>query len=393
MIDVNEAERIILEQTGELRIEEIELDQCPGRVLAEPIAADRDFPPFDRVAMDGIAIRYTDFQTGKRSFNISGIQPAGSPPLELTSNNALEVMTGAVLPQLADTVIRYEDISTVDGIATINIDKVTQYQNVHRQGTDRKKGDILLEESTYIRPTEIGVLATVGKTSVKVYALPKIAVISTGDELVEVEDNPLPHQIRKSNIHSLKSLLLKHKIVPDLVHLQDNPKNIRTTVSTLLDRYDVLLLSGAVSRGKFDFLPEILEELGVNKLFHRVAQRPGKPFWFGTKGNCRVFAFPGNPVSTFLCAVRFFEPWLKKSLHQAPNPQKAILAENITFTPNLTYFLQVKTRIEDGKFMAQPVPGHGSGDLANLSITNGFLQLPPDRSEFSRGEVFPLWAF
>ena len=169
--------------------------------------------------------------------------------------------------------------------------------------------------------------------------------------------------------------------------------NLVTTIKTLLDACDVILMSGAVSKGKFDFIPEVLDGLGVEKHFHKVEQRPGKPFWFGTKDNTAVFAFPGNPVSTFVCAKRFFEPWLKKSYQQQPEQHHAYLKEDVYFKPSLTYFLQVQLNNENGKMVAQPVKGNGSGDLANLTIANSFMELPCDQTEFKAGEVYPVWMF
>ena len=161
-----------------------------------------------------------------------------------------------------------------------------------------------------------------------------------------------------------------------------------------LEKYDVLLFSGAVSKGKFDFLPEVFDELGVEKLFHKVKQRPGKPFWFGKKGSKCIFAFPGNPVSTFVGCLKYFYPWYKKSARiEFENQDKAMLSEDFTFKPELTYFLQVKTENRNGLLYATPFVGNGSGDLANLAETDAFLEIPDNRNDFKEGEVFPLIEF
>ncbi len=393
MITVNQAEEIILDHLGSFGIETIPFEQSLERVLAEDIGADRDFPPFDRVAMDGICIRYADFESGQRSFEIAGVQPAGSPSLQLNSGQAIEIMTGSMLSTDADTVIRYEDLRIESGVATIQIDDVEYGQNIHKQGSDRKKDSVILKKNTSINSAVIGVLTTVGKLLVDVYKAPNVTIVSTGDELVDVEDRPLPHQIRKSNVHTLRALLLRYGIVARLVHLKDDKAQLEKTLSEILTSNDVVLLSGAVSKGKFDFVPEIMERLGVRKLFHRVEQRPGKPFWFGIQGNTRVFAFPGNPVSTFVCAIRFFEPWLKKSLQLQPEFEMAILGEDVQFRPNLTYFLQVKLTNSNGTLIAQPIKGNGSGDLANLVNVDAFMELPPDRNTFLKGEGFRVWRF
>jgi molybdopterin molybdotransferase len=218
-------------------------------------------------------------------------------------------------------------------------------------------------------------------------------VIATGDELVDVDKKPLPHQIRKSNSHALAAALHQLGCQADLFHLVDDPKILEEKVGMILNKYELIILSGGVSKGKFDFVPQVLASLGVQKLFHQVNQRPGKPMWFGRSEKNIVFALPGNPVSTFMCFYRYVKPWLMKSLGSEERPQLAVLAEDFTFTPDLTYFLQVKIQNENGKLMAYPIAGGGSGDFANLKEVDGFLELPLERSTFQAGESFPLILF
>jgi molybdopterin molybdotransferase len=300
-------------------------------------------------------------------------------------------MTGAMLPKGTDAVIPYEQLHIEDGIAHIKCESINTFQNIHKLGLDRQKGDILVPKNTQISAAEIGVFATVGKTVVTVAGLPKVAIVSTGDELVDVGETPAPYQIRKSNVYSLESLLEGFGIKPDLFHIPDHREELHHRVSALLDQYDVILFSGAVSKGKFDHLPEILSSLGVEKCFHKVRQRPGKPFWFGKKHQTTIFAFPGNPVSTFVSCLKYFVPWLKKGLQLDPeNKAVAFLSEDFKFKPELTYFLQVKLVNKNGMLMALPDPGNGSGDLANLAKNDAFLELPASKSQFNKGEVYPI---
>lgn len=394
MISVKEAQSIILSHLQDFGVEKVSLQNAVGRVLKEPILGDRDFPPFNRVTMDGIAIQYSQFEKGIRTFYIEGLAAAGAPEMKLdNSANCLEVMTGAMLPQNTDTVIRYEDVVIKEGGATIQVDVLKYEQNVHFQGLDQNKGDLLIEEGIMLSPAEIGVCATVGKKELLVAKHPNILIISSGDELVEVDENPLPHQIRKSNVWQLKAILKKNGFEADTAHLRDKKQEIVSALKSYLNNYDVLLFSGAVSKGKFDFLPEALEEVGVQKHFHRVKQRPGKPFWFGTTDQGKtVFAFPGNPVSTFACAHFYLLDWLQKSLaQQKVSKPYAILNEDFTFKPDLTFFLQVKISFDNtGKLLATPVAGNGSGDLANLAYGDGFLVIPQGKNEFKNGEVYPV---
>ena len=423
LISSDLALEIILNNSQNFGVEEVDFVDSLGRVLKENIVADRDFPPFNRVSMDGIGISFDSFIRGQRKFAIEGIQPAGSPQLTLKNNeNCIEVMTGAVLPNNIDVVIPYEQVEIENSIATVRIEEIQQFKNIHKKGTDKLKGDLIIPENIKISSAEIGVLATVGKSKVKVVKHPKVMIISTGDELVEVDETPEDYQIRRSNVYTLVSLLERLNINAETAHITDDKEILKSKIETYLKEYDVLLFSGAVSKGKFDFIPEVLDELGVEKLFHRVAQRPGKPFWFGRNvpdvkieqnvgegvekinkesksevaersRSTVVFAFPGNPISTFVGCMKYFYPWYQKSMGLQAQQNFAILSEDFTFKPGLTYFLQVKLENKNGQLLAHPIAGKGSGDLANIVLTDGFLELPADRTEFKKGEVFPIMKY
>lgn len=411
MITSQKALQIILENTEDFGVERTPFLESSGKTLKENVIADRDFPPFHRVSMDGIGISYDTFSKGSREFSIENIQPAGSPRVKLKNPaNCIEVMTGSVLPKNVDVVIPYEQVSIESGKATMQVNNIEQFQNVHLKGKDRKENDILLKKDTIISSAEIGVFATVGKSTVKVAGQPKVLIISTGDELVKVSERPMPFQIRRSNVFTLISLLERLNIEARAEHISDNKEVLKQKIKQYLNEFDVLLFSGAVSKGKFDFLPEVLEELGVEKLFHKVKQRPGKPFWFGvldpfsmSKRNEKItpklkkttiFAFPGNPVSTFIGCLKYFYPWYKKSAGiDFENRNYAILSEDFTFKPDLTYFLQVNIENKSGVLYATPIVGNGSGDLANLADADAFLELPDDRNDFKKGEFFPLIEF
>ncbi|MDH3322673.1 MAG: molybdopterin molybdotransferase MoeA [Flavobacteriaceae bacterium] len=395
MISAEKALQIILDQATSSGIETIDFKNATGNILKEDIVADRDFPPFNRASMDGIAITTEAFNSGIRAFPIEGIQPAGSPQLTLKNkHHCIEVMTGAMCPVNADAVIPYELVTIKDGIAKVSANDLNYFQNIHRQGLDRKKGQRLIKTNTRISPAEIGVIATVGKSKIKVAKSPKVMIISTGDELVEVDQTPQAYQIRRSNVHTLVALLERLKIEADTIHIADDRSLLKEKIVKILNTYDVLLFSGAVSKGKFDFLPEIFDELGVVKLFHKVRQRPGKPFWFGKKDKKTIFAFPGNPVSTFVSCLKYFYPWYQKTIGiNYQNDQFAVLDRDFNFKPELTYFLQVKLENKQGTIYASPVAGHGSGDLANLVDNDAFIELPADKQIFQKGEVFPLIGF
>ena len=392
---VAEATQIILDNCLDYGSETFAFEQSLRRVLAAPIVADRDFPPFDRVTMDGIAIAWASYAAGQRQFKIESTQTAGETrhTLRDIANNCIEVMTGAVMPQHTDLVIRYEDLEIVDGVANV-VAAIRANQNVHFQGEDRRSGKIMLEAKTLIGPPEMAIAASVGATHIAVKKLPSVVIITSGDELVAVNQTPEAHQIRSSNVHCIAALLKFYQIEADFVHIPDDLPTTQQTIETALGQYDALILCGGVSQGKKDFIPKALAQAGVQKYFHKLSQQPGKPFWFGRKGQKVVFALPGNPVSSFLCARRYFIPWLRKSLGiKAFDNSFAMLSEDYVYTSPLTYFLQVQLFQDGATLMAQPITGHGSGDFANLSSAQGFLELPKEQNEFRRGDVLPLWRF
>jgi molybdopterin molybdotransferase len=397
MTTVNEAEKLILAQLKDYGTESLPFEQTMGRVLAEAIKADRDLPPFNRVTMDGIAVSYQAITNGINTFKIIAIQAAGEAPATISElDECIEIMTGAVLPASVDTVIRYEDVDINNGLASLKITDIKQGQNLHLQGVDKKQGDVLAPAGQMITAAIISVAASVGKAELLVKKMPRVVIISSGDELVPVNQKPALYQIRISNSYTIKAVLQQHALQPDIIHIPDDPDVTRQQIEHCLQNYDVLLLSGGISMGKFDYIPQALEDSAVEKVFHKVAQRPGKPFWFGRHGNgAVVFAFPGNPVATFMCLHKYFLNWLRAVLGlQEQSPLYAVLDKDFQFLPPLQYFLQVKLQSNPlGQLTALPIEGNGSGDFANLADTDAFLELPLERSDFKKGEVFKALRF
>jgi molybdopterin molybdotransferase len=392
-VSVEEAEEIILLQKRDFGTEIISFQNSLGRVLAQNILADRDLPPFDRVAMDGIGIKYEAIEKGIRTFKIKATQAAGETPIEIeTLDECIEIMTGAALPSTTDTIIRYEDIEIKNGKAFLQVENIKKGQNIHWKESDKKEGEVLVDANSIITPSAITVAASVGAKDLIAKKLPKVVVISTGDEIIDIGRKPTAYQIRNSNAYSIEAVLKQYSIRPSLLHLPDNKKTIRKEIEQCLNDYDVLILSGGVSMGKFDYLPTVLEELNVKKLFYKVQQRPGKPFWFGSYENKLLFAFPGSPVSAFLCLHRYFLPWLKNCLSIPSKDFYAVLNEHVEFKPSLTYFLQVRLQTnKDGKLLAQPIKGNGSGDFSSLTEADAFMELPSDKILFQKDEAYKLW--
>lgn len=396
MITVEQAEKIILNEIRDFGIETIPINEALGRVLAEDLFPDRDLPPFDRATVDGIAIKYEAFQEGIQSFRIKGIQAAGEVPISVDSKEeCIEIMTGAALDQSLDTIIRYEDITISNGIATLQTE-IIKGQNIHPKGKDKLKGEVLVSTNQIISPAILGIAASIGKVNIQVKKLPRVAIISTGDEMVPADTEPTAFQLRRSNGISIQSVLERYKIDADSFHLNDDLEDIKKSLEQFLKEYDVLILSGGVSMGKYDYLPTACLALGIEQLFHKIKQKPGKPFWFGKNIDEKlIFAFPGNPVSVFMCLHRYFIPWLEKSLQvQSSSPVKAVLQNDIDFSPSLKYFAQVKLRVNElGQLTAESVHSNGSGDFSHLAETNAFMELPMECHSFKKGEIHKVWIY
>ncbi len=390
MIDPQEALDLILQQTFPWGAETIPLDRAHGRVLNQSVHADRDQPPFDRVAMDGIALDYRTYARGQRRFPTTHLAPAGRAPLPLPDpTGCVEVMTGAPLPPGTTTVIRYEDLQR-DGEAFVTPEGIQDGNSIHRRANDGRAGDLVLQPGRCIGPAELAVLATYGVANVEVARWPRVAIASTGDEVIPVTQTPLPHQIRSSNVWQLAGLFRELGIEPTMSHLPDDAGEGQATLQRLLDEHDLFLLSGGVSKGKLDHVPDWLAAAGVDQLFHRVAQRPGKPLWVGRSAETMVFALPGNPVSSLVGALAYVEPFLRRQLGVAEVQRQALLTREVTFAPDLQLFQQVSIQFVGGESLARPLDHGGSGDLLSLLRSDGFLVLPRDRSTFSAGEAFPF---
>ena len=389
MIEVEEAIARILARMPDWGEAQISLDTLSGSLLLDPVLADRPFPPYDRVMMDGIALGHARYAASQREFAITATAAAGDPQCELQdSATCIEVMTGAVLPQGSDLVIPYEHLVIENGHARIV--QETDWDplaNVHRQGSDCAERAIVLAAGSRLNGPRWGIAASVGQTHVRCQGLPRIQVISTGDELVEPDQDPLPHQVRQSNVYGLRaSLLLNGYPAVDLSHVPDQQEAIVAHYRQASTCYDLLIYSGGVSKGKFDYLPQVWQSLGVEQVLHGVAQRPGKPLWFGVDPATQtaVLGLPGNPVSTLVCLHRYFI-----SLFGGSQPRYARLSQDIHFDKDLTYFAPVKViHTPMAEMVADPISLKNSGELTALASSDGFVELPRQQSVFHQGECY-----
>ncbi len=367
------------------------LERSIGQTLRQDIFAERENPPFDRVCMDGIAIRSDTFVRGARRFRIQATQSAGVPPVKFEGGEtAVEVMTGAVLPAGTDCVIPLEEYDLVDGVAALK-EKAsgTPLRNVQRRGEDSELGVAMLTSGTRLDAPEIAVVASAGLGHVQVSRQPNVVVISTGDELVEPGEPIAEHQVRRSNAYAVVAALRMRgfeQVRND--HIRDDQAVLRDRLAQHLAANDLLVLSGGVSKGKFDYVPAVLTDLGVREVFYQVAQRPGMPMWFGVGPSGQaVFGVPGNPVSTLICVVRYVVPALDIALgtRTAPAPRLPLAAE-FRFNRPATYFLPVAVEPDSlGRPAAVPKSPNGPGDFLSLTNSHGFVELPPQPEPFAPG--------
>jgi molybdopterin molybdotransferase len=393
------AEQAIAAHLTPLPAETLPLEQCIGRTLREDIYAERDNPPFDRVCMDGIAIASSVFARGVRRFRIEAMQPAGAPALALADpDDAVEVMTGAIMPRGTDCVIPLEEYDVDDGAAALKPDaRGGPWRNVQRRGEDSRPEVPMLRAGVRLGAPEIAVAASAGMGRVRVSRQPRVMVVSTGDELVEPGEPIAEHQVRRSNAYAIVAALREHGLA-NLAndHLADDAALLEDRLGRHLAECDVLILSGGISKGKFDLVPKVLRELGVQEIFHQVAQRPGMPMWFGTASRGQlVFGLPGNPVSTLLCLTRYVLPALGAAMGTPRTPPEPIvLAAPFKTGRPVTYFLPVAVRYDDsGHARAEPRPPNGSGDFLALAGTQGFVELPPRTEPFPEGFVADLYRW
>ena len=397
MISVHEAEETITRLGGSYPSVALPLSEVNGHILREDVVADRDQPPFDRVCMDGIGIRFADWEAGCRDFAVSSMQFAGEPPHSLQlPQSCIEVMTGAVLPIGTDCIIPYERTSIENGVASVDEDAAPRaHQHIHVQGSDAAAGTVVLRAGGRLLSPQVAVLAAMGYHEVQVDRRPRIAVIATGDELVPVDGPIEPHQIRMSNVVALRSALQRLGYDADGFHLPDDAVQLRQELDGFLQSHELLILSGGVSKGKRDYIPEVLAELGVEVAFHGIAQRPGKPFWFGHCQRGLVFALPGNPVSALTCFHRYVVPHLLRAAgDQISNAAVAVLSESVRFSKPMSLFLPVHlTNNARGEQLAIPRPTQGSGDFTSLAGTDGFVELAADQDEFGAGTLVRLFRW
>ena len=397
MQSIQNALQLILSNKRNFGTEFVSIHDCLDRILAADIFADRDYPPFNRATMDGYAIISQDINIGKNNLlKITDTIHAGeAKQFALESGNCIKIMTGAPVPKRANAVIRIEDTHINGHEIHFNVKQVKENQNIAIQGEDARKGDLLIKKGTKLNPNSISLLAVTGHAKLEVYKLPIIAIVSTGNEIVAVESVIQPHQIRDSNVHTLKNSLLNYCISAiQTALIVDDKIALKNTISELLNT-DIIIISGGVSKGDADYVPEILKYLGVIEIFHRVSIKPGNPLWFGKMPNGGVvFGLPGNPISVQVGYKVFIESFIRKCFDMEPiEPLFLPLLGEKSKKSNFTEYFPCKLTHENKKSGLAINKMNTSGDISTTNNSDGIAIHPSEIQTIEKGEFveFYFW--
>jgi molybdopterin molybdotransferase len=403
MLSVAEAQALIFQATEPLPPAKVTLSCAHlGLLLAEDVSSDLDMPPYDKALMDGYAVRSTDLAEGRAVLTVVEEIMAGQTPIRsVGAGQAARIMTGAPIPDGADAVVMVERSRWVAGERVEIEDRPKAAQNILCRGREMRRGEVVLRAGTRLRPQEFGVLASVGRTSVNAQVAPKVAILPTGDEIVEAHETPGPGQIRNSNGPLLLAQASRAGGVPRFIGIaRDNVEHLRRLVTQGLQD-DILILSGGVSAGARDLVPAVLSELGVQAIFHKVEMKPGKPMFFGIRRPAPatparptlVFGLPGHPVSSLVCFELFVRPAVSR-LRGEPNPGPlmidAMLEEDFAYRSDRPTYHPAMLLCGTSGWRVQPVPWFGSADLRGLLPANAFVLFPPGDHIHRAGQVLPV---
>lgn len=393
MLKVEDARALVLKQAHSFGVEKIPLEKSFGRILAEDIRADRDYPPFNRSAMDGYAIYSAGF-TPEREYRVTETIFAGDAPPKIPkkaaiSETAIKIMTGAGVPAGFDAVVRREDAKTTGDVVSFLSDSIPRWNNISQQGEDLKRGGVVSLAGHAVDQSVATLLASLGVARPGVQKLPGVAIVTTGNEIIPAGRKPKPQQIRNSNVVALRSMLARLGIADIRTqHVADDKTRLQAALKTAL-RSNIVLLTGGVSAGDSDYVPEILKKLKVKEIFHKTAMKPGKPLWFGTRGNTAVFAIPGNPFSAQVVFKIYVAPFLCRCFGAGePLTLKLPLAAERQKKDQLRHYFPVRVANRGGSpSELEAVSFNGSGDIRAGLGSDGLAIHPADKKQLSRGEI------
>jgi len=380
LISADQALQIVIDNVTTLGIERVSIREALGRVLAQEIRSARDIPGFDNSAMDGYALRASDIagaseQRPAKLAVVETIAAGSMPHSEVTAGRAMRIMTGAPLPPGADAVVPVEQTREHDGVVEILVSAPTGF-SIRRRGEDLRRDESVMSAGKRLGPSDIGLLASLNRAIVEVYRRPRVAILAGGDEIVDIDQVPSGAQVVDSNGYALAAAVIEAGAEPTMLKVaRDRLENVRERVTEAVT-FDAVLSTGGVSVGQFDLVEKVFEELGMRRLFHGIAQKPGRPMMFGLIGRRPIFALPGNPVSTVVCFYLYVRPALLRmgARRDLGLPRlTARCAVDIKTAANFTEFVRVKLERRDGELYAAPTGAQGSGILSSLSRADALL--------------------
>jgi len=392
MTSADQALEIVLANVAVLGVERVPILEALSRVLAEEIRSPRDIPGFDNSAMDGYAVRAADVASASESNPvrlrvIETVAAGAMPKLTLEPGQATRTMTGAPIAPGADAIIQVERTRTAEPFVEI-LASAERGAFVRPHGEDLKRGELVMSAGKVLAPSDLGMLASLNRSMVDVFRRPRVAIVATGDELVDIDQIPTGAQVVNSSAYALAGGIRDAGGEPVILRVaRDTPEEVRERLSEAL-AFDVVLSTGGVSVGQFDHVKVVLDELGMRQLFHGVAQRPGRPLKFGTIGGRPIFGLPGNPVSTMVCFYLYARPALLKMTGRRDQglPRVSVrCATDIRVAANLTEFVRVKLERRDGELWATPTGNQSSGVLSSLSRADALLIGPAKENVLKAG--------
>jgi len=390
-VTVGRAKELLQSLPISRKTERIPLIKAIGKYIATPILAPMNVPSFDNSGMDGYAFAWEDQGESRKLAQI--VQAGSNPDFTLEKGTAVRIFTGAPVPKGADTVVQQELVTVVGDTIFFEIDKLAQGQNVRKTGSQCQKGDLILEAETPITPGTIGLLASLGIAEVEVFASPKISIILTGDEIIELGHELQPGQIFNANGPALQSYLSQIGIADVPIHqVKDEKNEVVNVIGKALDSSDVVLLTGGISVGDYDFVKVGLEKNGVEQLFYKVRQRPGKPLFAGKKGEKLIFALPGNPASVLTCFIQYVKPCLLQWLgHPSAwqTPTYLPIVSDFNKKAPLTFFL--KAKVENGRVVI--LPAQESFNLLSFGIAGGLAEIPEEQEHVEEGSLVAFYSW
>ena len=370
----------------------LELDQVLGRVLAEAVVSGESIPPFVNSAMDGYAVRGADLAGAPVTLEVVGERAAGSVGSEaVRPGTAIRIMTGAPLPDGADTVVPVELTARYGGSVEIHR-AVKPGANIRQAGEDVREGETVLTAGTLLRPAELGLLAALGRPRAAVVPPPVVAVITTGDELVDVAEALGPGQIRDANLHSLCAQVRACGAIPlPVPRVRDDAGTLEAALRDALEHADAVITNGGISMGEYDHIRPVMERLGIRQLFWQVAQKPGKPMAFSLADDKPIFGVPGNPVSALICFEEYVRPALRKMmghalLHRPQREARWAEPQKKAADDHRVHFHRVLLKEEDGRLWASSTGPQGSGILTSMTRANALALLAAEDHDVKRGD-------